>query len=96
MNKHCCSCSFSEPVQGKQSSQNAQLRLIINFCVSVCVKVGPTLRSQRRHVLVRASMDLVSVRVHGQHQHHDAAHDAPSDWTHRSTFDHVQRCHLLI
>lgn len=47
-------------------------------------------------MLVRAPMDLVSVCVHSQHQHHDASHNAPSDWTHGGAFDHVQRCHLLV
>lgn len=42
-----------------------------------------TLRGQWGHVLVTAAVDLVAVRVHGQHQNHDAAHDAAghgSDW----------------
>lgn len=58
--------------------------------------VRPTLRRQRRHVLVRAPVDLVSVRVHGQNQHHDASHDAPGNWTHRGALDHVQGRHLFV
>lgn len=55
-----------------------------------------TLCRQWRHVLMRAPVDLVSVRVHGQYQHHDASHNTSGNRTHRSSLDHVQRCHLLI
>lgn len=65
-------------------------------CVNVCIAVRPTLCCQWWHVLMRTPMDLVSICIHSQHQHHDASHDAPRDWTHRGTLDHVQRSHLLI
>lgn len=62
----------------------------------VFVRHPPTLCCQRWHVLVRPPVDLVSVCVHSQHQHHDASHNAPGDWTHRGALDHVQGSHLLI
>lgn len=55
-----------------------------------------TLSSQWRHVLVRAAVDLVTVRVDSQHQHHDASHNTSRhrpDW---GTLDHVERRHLFV
>lgn len=65
-------------------------------CVRQSSSISHTLCRQWWHVLVRTPVDLVSVRIHGQHQHHDASHNAPGDWTHRGALDHVQRRHLLI
>lgn len=65
-------------------------------CVRQSSSISPTLCCQWWHVLVRTPMDLVSVCIHGQHQHHDASHNASGDWTHRGALDHVQRRHLLI
>lgn len=64
--------------------------------VTHTVRVRPTLRCQRRHVLVGSPVNLVSVRVNRQHQHHDASHDASCHWTHGGALDHVQRRYLLV
>lgn len=55
-----------------------------------------TLSGQRGHVLVGAAVDLVTVRVDRQHQHHDASHNTPGhrpDW---GALDHVERRHFFI
>lgn len=55
-----------------------------------------TLSSEWRHVLVRAAVDLVTVRVDSQYQHHDASHNTPRhrpDW---GALDHVERRHLFV
>lgn len=67
-----------------------------HFYVCVCPSFSLTLCCQWWHVLVWAPVDLVSVRIHSQHQHHDASHDAPGNRTYRCAFDHVQRCHLFV
>lgn len=71
-----------------------------NCCVIKSVRLKWTLKltlcGQRRHVLMWASVDLMSVCVNSQNQHHDASHDPPGHGTYRGALDHVQRGHLLI
>lgn len=62
---------------------------VCRYDVTRAVPLRPTLCCQRRHVLVGSSVNLVSVGVNGQHQHHDASHDASCHWAHRGAFDHV-------
>lgn len=74
------------------------LQVLLGFfmpTLSFSPRAELTLRGQRGYVLVAAVVDLVPVRVHGQHQHHDAAHDASSHGAHRGTLDHVQGDHFI-
>lgn len=64
-------------------------RLVRFSGADLATNIRPTLCCQRRHVLVRSSVNLVSVGVNRQHQHHDAPHDAPGHWPHGGALDHV-------
>lgn len=48
-----------------------------------------TLGSKRGHMLVTPAVNLMSVGIHCEDQHHGAAQDPSSHRTHGGTLDHV-------